>query len=181
MDKGLGQIDMTRKTDPTAVMHALEQEILEENKELYNDVDHRLAFQTFGKLYLGTVKREDGKVHYWWIPKDEEMFTIEERSGGAIVSGNLESPLKRIPQKQMSVSELELVGDIEIPQVLMRALDGLSEAGADVFVPLEYRACDVLLPLLGIQIVPEDDAEYVDYVVENWGFVRFFRSTKRIA
>ena len=168
-----------RRTHPDAVSYALEQELFERGEELISDEDHRRAFVDRKKRYLGSVKRGDRTVHYWWIGAEEEMMTIADGLGGVIISGNLESPLKRIPQKEMAIEDLEKLGDIEIPPAMMRELSKLSEMGASVMMPLEYRACDVMLPLLGIKIVPESDAEYVVFEDTDWGMVRFYRSSRK--
>jgi hypothetical protein len=170
---------MARRTHPDAVAYALEQEFFEKGEERYSDEDHRLAFLSQQKRYLGSVKRGERAVHYWWVIADEEMMTIDDGPGGVIISGNLESPLKRIPQKEMTVEELEQSGEYEIPPVMMRELSYLSEMGASVMGPLEYRACDVLLPLLGIKIVPESDAEYVDFEQIDWEIIEFSVSSKK--
>ncbi len=165
---------MTRRTHPDAVAYAFEQELFEKGEEQYSDEDHRRAFLSRRKRYLGSVKRGERTVHYWWVIADEEMMTIDDGTGGVIVTGNLESPLKRIPQKEMTVEELEKAGEFEVPPAMMRQLSILSEMGASVMGPLEYRACDVLLPLLGIVIKPECDSEHVRSEHVDWGKVRFY-------
>ncbi len=169
---------MGRRTHPDAVSYALDQELFEKGEKTYNDEDHRRAFLTRGKRYLGSVKRGETKVHFWWISGDEEMMTIQNGPGAAIISGNLESPLKRIPQREMTIEELEALGEMKIPPSMQRELSYLSEIGASVMGPLEYRACDVILPLLGIKIVPESDAELVHCEEVDWGLVRFYRPIK---
>jgi len=170
---------MTRRTHPAAVRFALEQELFEKGEELHRDEDHRRAFLTREKRYLGSVKRGERTVHYWWIIAGEEMMTIDDGSGGVIVSGNLESPLKRISRIEMTVEELEQAGEYEIPPAMMRELSYLSEMGASVMIPLEYSTCDVMLPLLGIKIIPDSDAEYVRFEETDEGSVRFYRPNNK--
>ena len=169
---------MTRTTHPDAVEFALEQELFEKGEELYNDEDHQLAFHARGKRYLGSVGMGERTVHYWWVRGDEEMMTIEAGPGAAIISGNLESPLKRIPQREMTVEGLEALGEVEIPAPMQREISRLSKEGASCIFPMEYRACDVMLPLLGIKIVPESDAEEVEFEEVDWGLVRFYRTIR---
>ncbi|MHA1662961.1 MAG: hypothetical protein ACTSVR_06870, partial [Candidatus Thorarchaeota archaeon] len=145
----------------------------EKGEEMYSDSAHRRALNSDQRLYLGTVKRGERTVHYCWIYADEEMMTIDEGSGGVVISGNLKNPLKRIPQKEMTIAELEQAGEFEIPPAMMREVSYLYEIGASVIGPLEYRAYDVLLPLLGIRIIPEDDTEKVKAEEVDLGIVRF--------
>jgi hypothetical protein len=165
---------MPKKTHSAALRYALEQELLGNGEELYHDEDHRLAFQDRKKLYLGTVKRSERTIHYWWIRGEEEMVTIDDGPGGVFISGNLESPLMRILQKEMTAEELEDSGDYEIPPVMMKDIDKLLENGANVIGPLQYKACDVLLPLLGIRIVPENDENLIVFESVGYGVVRFY-------
>lgn len=171
---------MTRRTHTAAVYYALEQELFEKGEKLYSDMEHRKVFFSRQKYYLGSVKRGERTIHYWWVIADEEMMTIDEGSGGVNISGNLDSPLKRIPQKEMTVEELEQSGEYELPQTMMRELNFLTEMEASVLGPLEYRASDVLLPLLGIKIVPDSDAEFVEFEDVDWGLVRFFCSSRHL-
>ncbi|TFH03179.1 MAG: hypothetical protein E4H14_17035 [Candidatus Thorarchaeota archaeon] len=166
---------MPYRSNTTAVYYALEQELNKRGEHLHRDKSHRLAFQSGQKFYIGSVNRGEHTIHYWWIYADEELMTIDESSGGVTVTGNLENPLLKIPQKEMTISQLEEVGDFEIPPVLMKELDALSEIGASVLGPLEYKACDVLLPLLGIKVIPESDAKIVKVEDVDWGVVRFYR------
>ena len=171
---------MSPRIHPEAVKYALEQELQERDEELHCDNHHRHTFNDKGRRYLGTVKRGERVVHYWWVNEDGEMLTIEVGSDGIVISGNLESPLNKIPQTEMTVEELENAGVFNVPSVIMRDIDYLSDMGASTILPLEYRACDVLLPLLGINIIPESDAEFIVFEEVDWGKVTFCRSNKRI-
>jgi hypothetical protein len=165
---------MSRRTHPAAIRYAILQETLGNGEDLVYDHDHRLSFQSLEKSYLGTFCKGKQKIHYWWITKDEELLTIDEGPGGVVVSGNIENPLERIPKRCMSLDDLENAGKFELPVVMKRDISELSKMGASVILPLEYRACDVLLPILGIVIEPESDSESVDYSVDS-GFVQFYR------
>lgn len=170
---------MGLRTHPAAVRYALEQELSGSSETLYNDDNHRLAFQDRRKRYLGSVKRGERVVHYWWVSADEELLTIDEGPNGVIVSGNLDNPVNSITRKEMTLEELEQSGDFDMPPPILRDLENMSELGASVMGPMEYRACDVLLPLLGVKVIPEKDAEYVKHEIVNWGKVRFYRSSRK--
>lgn len=74
----------------------------------------------------------------------------------------------------MTVEELEQAGEFEIPSVILRDISHLSEMGASVNIPLEFQVCDVLLLILGIKIVLDSDAEYIDFEQVDWGTVLFY-------
>ncbi|MHA1388845.1 MAG: hypothetical protein ACTSR9_10475 [Candidatus Thorarchaeota archaeon] len=88
---------MSGKTHPAAMEYALEQELYEQDEELFNDTQHFDAFFSRERHYLGSVKRNEEIVHYWFVHSTDEMIEIHVRKGAAIVNKTIENPLSRIP------------------------------------------------------------------------------------
>ncbi|MHA1948955.1 MAG: hypothetical protein ACXAAO_01235 [Candidatus Thorarchaeota archaeon] len=160
------------RTHIAAVEYALRDELYWDDEELFVDWDHRKDYFSMDKFYLGSVKRGSGTVHYWWVSADEEIMTIDVGPKGIIVTGNLRSPLENIPVQEVSLQEL-VEREWRMPPILSRSIAKDSDAGASVIRIYQYRACDLLFPLMGIRVITSVSLESIKYEHED-GVVLFY-------
>ncbi|MFX1472221.1 MAG: hypothetical protein ACFFBM_06935 [Promethearchaeota archaeon] len=111
------------------------------------------------------------------VNPERDILKLVVGPDDSIISETIDNPLIKIAVREMTLQELLDSGEYELPVPAMRHLDKLKVTEPYEFEPwswLDYRAA-VLLPLLGIKLIPESDIEYVQTVVldEVAGTVKF--------
>lgn len=115
------------------------------------------------------------EVQLWWDPETKQVFEVD--TGTCVKIRDIGNPLDEIAQTEMTVDELAQSGPHELPPPLKHELEELArkKEKKSIWYVLEYEACELILPLLGIKIIPESDAKHVGFELMDINTVEFYR------
>ena len=125
------------------------------------------------RTYPANLTDQEGQV----VDPKRDILKIVAEPDDSITSEIIDNPLVKIATHEMTLKELIASGEYELPPPVMRDLNRLKVTEPYDFEPwswLDYRA-EVLVPLLGIKLIPESDFEFVQTIVpdEDMGIVKF--------
>ncbi len=144
-------------TDTNAVYHAYQMVYLKNGEEFYYEKELQRVYGDHLR-YISSYKRGEMTIHVWWNFAEEKINEKHVKPGYIGFKTGIENPVKKIPQREMTLEELFASGTHKIPESILRERDELKEAGLGVY---EIKTRRVLLPLLGISIIPASDASEV--------------------
>lgn len=141
-----------RKTHPTLVSLLIEMHLRLDGMKPFGDDEYRRRFySSFPRYhYICSVEKDPTKkiprnnvVHMWWDPQTERVLEVDAHETKRWTG----DPVDKIPVTELSIEEITS-RDWQLPKEIPRE---------DVYLLSEYNPKDVMLPILGIKVVPESD------------------------